>query len=89
MSANIVWVRTKHCAFLFILPKSTIKVIGNIFMIFLWGQTNEYHKTPPKVCNTICLPKSVGGLGVKGCLACNKVAIEKHLWFLINDKACP
>ncbi|XP_074299730.1 uncharacterized protein LOC141630885 [Silene latifolia] len=53
---------------IFLIPKSVIKRIEAICRNFLWARSSDYHRVPLVAWDTITLPKTEGGLGIKRAL---------------------
>ena len=65
-------------------PKAIIKQIRNLQRQFLWGGTKDIRKWPLVDWQTICTPKSLGGLGLKDPLDNNKIMSAKIWWRWVN-----
>ena len=61
-------------------PKSIIKQIRNLQRQLLWGGTKDIRKWPLVDWQTICTPKSLGGLGLRDPLDNNKIMSAKIWW---------
>ncbi|KAF7844787.1 ribonuclease H [Senna tora] len=69
-----------------ILPQGVVNEIEKIERGFLWGSTMEKKRLHQVSWNTICLPKMLGGLGIRSLEAMNKAFIYKLLWQMLNKK---
>ncbi|GJZ46362.1 hypothetical protein Tco_0593958 [Tanacetum coccineum] len=72
--------------FVFLLPQTVIDDINKVLKGFLCNQ-DELAKGKSKVAwESVCNPKSQGGLGLKDLGVWNKAMIAKHLWHLAINK---
>lgn len=67
------------------LPIGSLKKVQSCIMNFLW--TGCISKKPPIAVawQTVCTPKSNGGLGLRNIIALNKVACLKNAWSILNS----
>lgn len=65
---------------IFMLPKKVYKEIQGICRIFLWTGQDSYSRKAPIAWESLCLPKSCGGLNIKNLVIWNKAAVAKHFW---------
>ncbi|KAG6630944.1 hypothetical protein CIPAW_13G056400 [Carya illinoinensis] len=62
------------------------KNLDSLFRRFWWEfKDNGKKKFTPKSLKAICLPKSMGGLGLKRMVSFNYALVTKYAWFLLND----
>lgn len=67
------------------LPKFMAKKIGSLFRRFWWGYEDfQKKKFTPKSWHSICLPKSIGGLGLKQSYLFNTALVSKLAWSFLN-----
>lgn len=52
---------------------------------FWWGNNQNTRKFTSKAWNSICIPKSLGGMGIKNFSIFNKALISKFAWSLLNN----
>lgn len=67
----------------FILPKKVIKLVQQKCRSFLWKGLEQHIGGGKLGWETLCLPKSDGGLGIKDLTLWNKVCVLKNLWSLL------
>ncbi|XP_060178152.1 uncharacterized protein LOC132608097 [Lycium barbarum] len=70
----------------FILPQSIVKEVDRLCRDYLWGSKSEKRKIPLVSWETVCFPKKLGGLNVKGCGTWNVASVGKLLWQLALNK---
>ncbi|GKV17453.1 hypothetical protein SLEP1_g27964 [Rubroshorea leprosula] len=68
------------------LPSSVHKEIDRISNNFLWGSTDNQRKIHSIGWDTVCLPKSKGGLGFRSARNANIVAMSKLNWRLHTEE---
>ncbi|KAF7842178.1 ribonuclease H [Senna tora] len=68
------------------LPKGTINQIETLERDFLWGSSSEKRKLHQVKWDTVCLPRDLGGLGIKSLHSMNKAFLFKLAWNLFNNK---
>ena len=83
ISSVLSSMHTYWCS-LFILPKKVIKEVEGLLRAFFWSGPDLKRSGAKVSWEHICSPKVEGGLGFKSMEICNKVAIVKHIWFLIS-----
>lgn len=71
-----------------LLPKKIVQKIDSICRDFLWSGRNKSKKMPLVAWESVCLPRSEGGLGVLQIAAWNKAALGKLLWKIVADWDC-
>ncbi|VFQ58399.1 unnamed protein product [Cuscuta campestris] len=71
---------------IFILPKKVLKRINDLCRNFLWNATAEYKKSPYVQWENICIPKKIGGLGIRNMYLWNKATIMKLNWDIAKKK---
>ena len=65
-----------------IIPKRVLKDINNICRAFLWKANGNYDGPGAVAWESVCKPKSRGGLGFRNLYLWNKAACFKHIWAL-------
>jgi hypothetical protein len=70
-------------------PKRILKVVKNIQRNFLWQGAQSSKKWALVAWNTICLPKSNGGLGIRDPELLNKTMGAKTWWRWLQQKDEP
>ncbi|XP_074291091.1 uncharacterized protein LOC141617853 [Silene latifolia] len=75
-----------YWASLFVLPKGIIAKVEAVCRNFLWDSSAEYHRVPLVAWETVCRPKSEGGLGLKNLEMMNKDLIGKLVNWIVEDK---
>ena len=73
-------------ASIFLLPTEVTDKITGICRNYLWSGTGEYKKAPYISWQQGCMPKSQGGIGIKGLSAWNKATIAKLTWAVAKKK---
>lgn len=53
---------------------------------FLWTNSSDYKRAPLLAWDTVCLPKSRGGLGIKDFSRWNAALMAKHVWAVETKK---
>nr|KYP61054.1 Retrovirus-related Pol polyprotein LINE-1 [Cajanus cajan] len=67
------------------LPKTVCDALEKSSRGFLWGDNSEHHRPHAINWNTICLPKSHGGLGLRHMREANNAFMMKNCWSLISE----
>ena len=67
------------------LPVKTAKSIDTLHRNFFWRQQKDKNATPLIAWDTICTPKSRGGLGLRRTLPLNKAFIAKLGWKILTE----
>lgn len=80
MTLHVYWAQA------FIIPKSVITEIEKICRGYLWGSTAEKRMAPLVAWESVCLPKQLGGLGLKHLGMWNTAALGKQVWALAMKK---
>jgi len=70
----------------FRIPKKVVHKIVSIQRNFLWGGDIEATKIPWVNWDTVYLPKTKGGLGIKDLTKFNKALLGKWGWELANNQ---
>ncbi|GLU11404.1 hypothetical protein SLE2022_281540 [Rubroshorea leprosula] len=70
----------------FMLPASTLSQLDKITRDFLWGSDLLKRKIHMVAWDTVTLPKSLGGLGLKSAKEANLVAMAKLNWRLFSER---
>ncbi|KAF7843157.1 ribonuclease H [Senna tora] len=65
------------------IPKGVTNEIEKLNRNFLWGSTNEKRKQHQVSWPKVCLPRKIGGLGIRSLEAMNKAFHHKLLWQLL------
>ncbi|CAL2236971.1 unnamed protein product [Prunus armeniaca] len=73
-----------HTLSCFKCPKEVCKEMNSCCIRFFWGNGC---KVPPIAWKDICLPQSLGGLGVRSATHFNKAALAKLGWICLNDSS--
>ena len=68
-----------------LLPASTAHAIDRLHRQFFWRQQKDKNATPLIAWDTICQPKSQGGLGLRKTLPLNQAFIAKLGWKILTD----
>lgn len=75
-----------YCMSTFLLPNGWCAEIDRTLMDFWWGfPTQKARNCTPRAWDDICLPKELGGLGVRKMFEVNKALIAKLGWKLIFE----
>ena len=69
----------------FKLPKCLIQDIERLIRNFWWGQRGDQRKIHWKDWETLCKPKTLGGIGLKDLEKFNEVMLVKEVWRLLTD----
>ena len=69
----------------FILPKGCIRRIESLCSRFLWSGNTDIVGRAKIAWETVCLPKSEGGLGLRSFYRWNRVLCLRFLWLLLSD----
>ncbi|KNA11184.1 hypothetical protein SOVF_137540, partial [Spinacia oleracea] len=75
-----------YWAQIFIFPKSVIKKINSICRSFLWHGSFDDSRPGAIAWDTVCQPKSQGGLGFRNLLLWNQAAVGKQAWAIANKQ---
>lgn len=70
----------------FKVPKTVIKEMVRIQQNFLWGGSEDVKKMAWVRWSKICLPKEMGGLGVRNMEIFNTALLGKWRWKLLVDR---
>ena len=62
------------------LPSEVCKKLDKIYRDFLWGDTFDKKKMHLVNWDTMCLPKNLGGLGIKKTKKMNEALLAKAGW---------
>ena len=68
----------------FILPKGVLKKINQLCLDFFWKRREQPAKGARISWDTICYPKSEGGLGLKELVSWNKACRLQSIWAIIT-----
>ena len=66
--------------FLFTIPKAVATKLERIQRNFLWGSSVECFKYPLVGWKKVCLPREMGGLGIRKLVPFNQALLGKWLW---------
>lgn len=80
MTLHIYWAQA------FIIPKSVILEIENLCRTYLWGGTSEKRAPVLMAWKEVCLPKHMGGLGLKQLGIRKSAALGKQVWDIARKK---
>ncbi|XP_056695811.1 uncharacterized protein [Spinacia oleracea] len=69
----------------FLLPQKTCQNLDSAHRNFFWKQTFKSNSTPLISWDTICKPKSLGGLGLRRTRPLNKAFLAKLGWKILQD----
>ncbi|KAF7836148.1 ribonuclease H [Senna tora] len=67
-------------------PKGVLKEIERLNRSFLWGSTTEKRKQHQVSWSKVCMPRQLGGLGIRSLEAMNKAFHYKLLWQLLCNQ---
>ncbi|KAF5448516.1 hypothetical protein F2P56_029042 [Juglans regia] len=68
-----------------LVPKAITKNLDSLFRRFWWGfEDRKKKKFTPKSWNSISIPKSLGGLGIRTMSSFNSALVLKNVWSLLN-----
>lgn len=70
----------------FILPQSVLKAVDKKCRDYLWGGNEEKNKISLVAWEKLCVPKSFGGLNIKGSRMWNMASVGKLLWQLLHKR---
>ena len=65
---------------LFTIPKAMAMRLEHIQRNFLWGSSAECFKYPLVAWEKVCLPRELGGLGIRNLVSFNQALLGKWLW---------
>lgn len=68
------------------IPNITLQKISNLTKKFLWNASKDANRKSPISWNTVCTPKSYGGLGIRNIKLLNQAFILKMAWRLRSDE---
>ncbi|GKF44576.1 hypothetical protein Tco_0131128, partial [Tanacetum coccineum] len=77
-SIHVYW------ATVFLLPQIVIHEINSLLKGFLWNHEERDNGRAKVAWNSLCKPKSQGGLGLKDLGIWNRALIIKYLWHVAN-----
>ena len=70
----------------FVLPKEVVNQVTKLCRNYLWSADCSYSKNPYVAWAEVCLPKTVGGIGLKNLEVWNKAWIAKLVWEIAMKK---
>lgn len=70
----------------FVFPQTVVKEVDKKCTEFLWSISKEGRKIDLVSWDSICRPKSQGGLNIKNCKLLNIASIGKLIWLLMHKK---
>ncbi|VVA40654.1 PREDICTED: reverse mRNAase, partial [Prunus dulcis] len=65
------------------LPQALCEDLDKSSKSFLWGSSENHHKTHLVKWDTVCLPKRLGGLGIKKAALMNQAMLSKASWRIV------
>ncbi|XP_020412737.1 uncharacterized protein LOC109947231 [Prunus persica] len=65
------------------LPQALCDDLDKSSKSFLWGSSENHHKTHLVKWDTVCLPKRLGGLGIKKAALMNQAMLSKASWRIV------
>lgn len=65
------------------LPQALCKELDKSSKRFLWGSSGNHHKTYLVKWDIVCLPKHLGGLGIKKASLMNQAMLSKASWRIV------
>ncbi|XP_062111652.1 uncharacterized protein LOC133823078 [Humulus lupulus] len=71
---------------IFLLPQSVIKEVDKLCMWFLWGHNGTRSNFHLTAWSTVCLPKTLGGLGFGEGSKWNKAMLGKYIWAINHQQ---
>lgn len=78
-----------YCMSVFLLPKSLCHSIDVLLKNFWWGFSKDKNRNfHPKAGADICLPKELGGLGLRRMYDLNRAMVAKLGWQVISNPEC-
>lgn len=78
-----------YCMSSFLLPKGWCDAIDKILKDFWWGfSTHKVRNFTTPAWNDICLPKNLGGLGLRKMFKTNIALIAKLGWRIFKSPDC-
>ena len=72
-----------------VIPVSVIKALNALIRRFFWGSGDKARYLAYIAWDTICMPKEIGGLGVRDLKVVNEALIMKSLWKLLTNSPTP
>ena len=65
---------------LFTVPKAMAMRLERIQRNFLWGSSTKCFKYPLVTWEKVCLPRELGGVGIRNLVSFNQALLGKWLW---------
>ncbi|KAJ4734117.1 RNA-directed DNA polymerase (reverse transcriptase)-related family protein [Rhynchospora pubera] len=86
LASSVLSAIPSYFMYVFLLPRWLTEAIDKARKRFIWSTNNDgKHKTHLVAWDKLCMPKEVGGLGIKNIKIQNQAFLLRWLWFLYKN----